>query len=94
MVFKKNWQFTEFFNYHFLTMKEVGMMDRLFEPYLKKTKKSCPDDQIVRSIMKIPKPIGTEKTFSLYLICLTGFASALLFLLMEIIYHKISTRFI
>ena len=88
MIFPKNWQFSDFFNYHLLVMKETGMMDRLFEPYVKMTKKSCPGDQTIRPIIQMPKPVGTNTTFTLYLLFFIGMVAAFFFLLIEILYQR------
>ena len=88
MTFKKNWQFTRFINYHILVMKEIGMLDRLFEPYLRTTKTTCQDEQIIRPIVKIPNPVGIDTTFSLYLLVLVGSVCAMMSLLIEIVYIK------
>ena len=38
LLFKKNWPWTDFFNYHLLAMKENGWIDRLFQQNMKKMK--------------------------------------------------------
>ena len=88
MIYAKNWPYTSLFNYHLLIMKEKGSLDRLFGPYLKGTQKSCPTDQIIRLILKIPDPVSIKTTFSLYLIILTGLVCASIFLCVEIIVKR------
>ena len=85
MVFKKNWAYTRFLNYHLLVMKEKGILDRLFEPYLKVTKKSCPKQQTIRHVINKPRPVGLNTTFSLYLLVLTGFIGAAMCLMVELV---------
>ena len=92
LIYKKNWPFTRFLNYHLLSLKEIGMMDRLYEPYLMSTRKSCLDDRIIRPVIKMPKPVGTNITFSLYLIILLGFVCALVLLMIEIVCQKYFSR--
>ena len=63
--------------------KETGMMDRFYEPYLKSTKRSCPDEQTIRPVLKIPKPVGLHTIFSLCLIIISGIAFSLIVLVIE-----------
>ena len=87
MIFKKNWPFTKLLNYHLLIMKENGMLDHIFETYLKTTKKTCSNEQIIHSIITTPTPVGTDTTLSLYLLVFLGFVLASLALLVEIFHH-------
>ena len=89
MIFKKDWPFTELFNFHLLIMKEKGVLDRLLERYLNTIQKSCPDDQTIRPILKRPRPIGTEKTIFLYLILGSGFLFSFIWLVLEVLHHSI-----
>ena len=91
-ILKKNSAFTSFFNYHLLIMKEIGMMDRFYEPYLKNTKKSCPDDQLIRSTIKLPKPVETNTIFFLYVVVLGGMVWAAISLFVEIVYEKYNSK--
>jgi len=86
MIFKKNWQYTHLFNYYLLVMKEKGLMDKLFQPYLTTTKKSCPDDQLIRHLISKPKPVGINTTVSGYLIIFVGIICALFVLFLEVLY--------
>ena len=88
MVFKKNWQFTGFFNYQLLIMKEIGMLDRLFEPYLKSTQKSCANQQTIRTSINIPLPVGMDTAVSLYILILLGFVFSIISLMIELGYKK------
>ena len=88
MVFKKNWPFTKLVNYHLLKMKEIGTLDRLYEPYLKTTRKSCPHEQLIRHIISKPKPVGTNTTFTLYLVVFSGILCAFICMFIEILYKK------
>ena len=92
MVYKKDWPFTNLFNYHLLIMKESGIIDKFFRPYLKVSKHSCPTEQIIRPTLNIPRPVSTNTAFSLYLIIPIGFCSAFVFLLIEKIHHKYSSN--
>ena len=85
MIYRKNWPFKDLLNYHLLVMKESGVMDKLHEPYLRATKKTCPNQQTIKSIINKPIPVSTNETFSLYLIVLIGLLSALIFLTTEIL---------
>ena len=69
-------------------MKEIGMIDKLFEPYLRTTKKSCPNEQIIGPILKIPKSVGIITTFFLYMLVLIGFVCAIMTFLMEKVHQK------
>ena len=90
MIFRKNWPFTKLFNFQLLKMKEKGVLDRLLVPYLDEIKSSCPEDQIIRPILKRPAPIGIDKTICLYFILAAGFIFAVFWLLLENLYHFIS----
>ena len=83
MIFKKNWHLTEFFNHHLLVMKETGLMERVYQRHLKKTSNSCPDDYNIKKSVKEPRPVGINKTFSLYIALVIGIATSLLLLLVE-----------
>ena len=83
MLFKKNWPWTDFFNYHLLVMKESGWMDRLYQRNMKKMTRSCPDEYTINRIVKQPRPVGTDKTFSLYVALVVGLVLSLLLLLVE-----------
>ena len=83
MLFKKRWPLTELFNYHLLVMKESGLMERMYQRHLKKSSNSCPDDYPVKKTVKYPRPVGINKTFSLYIALAIGFATSFLFLLVE-----------
>jgi hypothetical protein len=85
MIFKKNWPYTNLFNYYLLIMKENGLMDKLYQPYLTTTKKSCPDQQRIRQFINKPKPIGVNTTISGYLIVFVGVIFALIVLLLELL---------
>ena len=88
MIFKKNWQYTNVINYHLLLLKEKGLMDKLFQPYLTSTKKSCPDQQLIRQYINKPKPVGINTTVSSYLIVLAGMICALIILFLEFFKNK------
>ena len=86
MIFKKNWQYTNLFNYYLLAMKEKGLMDKLFHPYLMSTKKSCPDQQRIRHLINKPKPIGINTTVTSYVLVFVGLICALIVLFLERLY--------
>ena len=88
MAFKKNWEFTHLMNYHLLRMKEDGSLRRYLEPYEKSVQKSCPDDQIIRPILKIPKPASINTTFILYILLASGIGIAFILLIIEIIFKN------
>ena len=83
MLFKKKWPWTDFFNYHLLVMKESGWMDRLYQRNMKKMTRSCPDEYTINRIVKQPRPVGTDKTFSLCVSLVVGLVLSLLLLLVE-----------
>ena len=85
MIYRKGWQFKDLHNYHLLVMKENGVMDKLYEPYLRVTKKTCPNKQIIKSVINKPSPVSTNETFFLYLIVLIGTISSIIFLTIEIL---------
>ena len=85
MIYRKNWQFKDFLNYHLLVMKETGLMDKLYEPFLKMTKKSCPNKQLIRSVINKPNPVTINKTFSLYLIIFIGLIISSISLTLELL---------
>ena len=87
LIFTKNWPFTKLFNYHLLRMKEEGILDRLLLPYINKIQKSCPGDRKIRSAIKDPTPIESEKILFLYVILSMGFSISLILLLFEFIYQ-------
>ena len=86
IIFKKNWQYTNLFNYYLLLMKEKGLMDKLYQPYLTTTKKSCPDDQLIRHIISKPRPVGINTTVSGYLLVFVGIICALFALILEVLH--------
>ena len=69
-IFKQNWPFTDLINHYLLIMKEKGVLHRFHQPYITTTKTICPNDQIIRPVLKIPKSVGINKTVVLYLILL------------------------
>ena len=83
LLFKKNWPWTDFFNYHLLAMKESGWMDRLYQQNMKKMIRACPNEYTINRIVKEPRPVGTDKTFSLYVALVIGLVISLLLLLVE-----------
>ena len=83
LLFKKNWPWTDFFNYHLLAMKESGWMDRLYQQNMKKMIRACPNEHTINRIVKEPRPVGTDKTFSLYVALVIGLVISLLLLLVE-----------
>ena len=83
LLFKKNWPWTDFFNYHLLAMKENGWIDRLFQQSMKKMIRACPNEYTINRIVKEPRPVGTDKTFSLYVALVVGLVISLLLLLVE-----------
>ena len=83
LLFKKNWPWTDFFNYHLLAMKESGWMDRLFQQNIRKMIRACPNEYSINRIVKEPRPVGTDKTFSLYVALVVGLVISLLVLLVE-----------
>ena len=83
MVFKKKWQWTEFFNYHLLRMKESGLIEILYNRNMEKLSISCPNEYSIKRIVKKPGAVGTNKTFSLYVALVAGFGASLLLLLAE-----------
>ena len=76
-MFKKNWPWKEFINYHLLVMKESGFLERLYQRTMEHEKPSCPNEYTVTQTLREPQPVGTNKTFSLYLILFWGFARSL-----------------
>jgi hypothetical protein len=87
MIFKKHWQYTKLFNYYMLMMKETGLLDKLFQPYLTTTKKSCPDQQLIRHVTNKPRPVGINTIVSSYLIVFVGLICALFVLFLENLYY-------
>ena len=85
MAFKKNWEYTQLFNYHLLIMKEKGVMDKLLRPYLLTTKKSCPNQQLIRRVLNKPMPVGVNTIVSGHLIVIIGCIIALAILIIEAI---------
>ena len=83
LLFKKNWPWTDFFNYHLLAMKESGWMDRLYQQNMKKMIRACPNEYTINRIVKEPRPVGTDKSFSLYVALVIGLVISLLLLLVE-----------
>ena len=83
LVFRKNWPWTDMFNYHLLVMKERGLLERLYQLNKKKHTRSCPNEHVMNRIVKDPRPVGTDKAFSLYVCLMLGFAASLLLLLAE-----------
>ena len=92
MIFRKNWPFKDFLNYHLLVMKETGLMDKLYEPFLFKTKKSCPNQQLVKSIIDKPVPVTINATISLYLIISIGLLFSAVCLMVELLCHKLNPK--
>ena len=93
MMFQKNWPWKDLFNYHLLAMKESGLMERLYKRTMIKPRTICPHHHTINRIVKEPGPIGTSKTFSLYLILLLGMAASLLFFWVEksnVTRHKVA----
>ena len=88
MIFKKNWPFTELFNYYLLIMKEKGIMDRFFQPYIKSTEETCPEYQRMRPILKAPKAVENHTVFFLYLILSTGVVRVTIFLVIAKLLFK------
>lgn len=82
-IFKRHWQYTTFFNYHLLIMKEKGVMDKLFQPYLKTTKEPCSDQLHIRPLLRRPKAVGLNTTVSGYVIVFTGLICSAIVLLLE-----------
>ena len=85
MIFKKDWEFTSLFNYYLLIMKEKGLIDKFFQPYLTTTKKTCPDQQRIRHFISKPKPVGINTIVSGPLVVIVGCICALIVLLFEIL---------
>ena len=88
MIFKKNWEFTGLINYHLLRMKEDGSLKRYLNTYEKSIRKLCPDDQIIRPVLKIPKPASLESTFLLYIIMALGIGGAFILLSCEMSFKR------
>ena len=88
MIFKKNWEFTSLINYHLLRMKEDGSLKRYLNPYEKNIRKLCPDDQIIRPVLKVPKPASLASTYLLYMIMALGIGGALILLLFEMSFNR------
>ena len=82
-MFQKNWPWKDFFNYHLLVMKESGLLERLYQRTMEREKASCPNEYTVTQTLREPQPVGTNKTFSLYLILWLGFAISLMLVLFE-----------
>ena len=83
MLFRKRWPWTDLFNYHLLLMKERGMFERLYHHDRKKRGGSCPNEYIINRIVNRPRPIDTNKPFSLYIALGIGFLTSLLILTFE-----------
>ena len=64
-------------------MKENGWIDRLFQQNMKKMIRACPNEYTINRIVKEPRPVGTDKTFSLYVALVVGLVISLLLLLVE-----------
>lgn len=88
MIYRKNWPFKDFLNYHLLVMKETGLMDKLYEPFLLSTKKSCPNQELVRSLIDKPNPVTINATFSLYLIIFVGVVVSAVCFIFELMYRR------
>ena len=82
-MFRKNWPWTDYFNYHLLAMKESGLMERLYQRNLRDPKKSCTSEVTINRIVQDPSPISINRIFPLYVILLMGVAAALILLLIE-----------
>ena len=89
MIFRKKWPFKDFLNYHLLVMKETGLMDKLYEPFLLKTKKSCPNQQLIKSIINKPVPVTMNATISLYLIIFIGLVFSAVCLMVELVHSQL-----
>ena len=85
MVYRKDWPFKELFNYHLLVMKQTGVMDKLFHPYLRKTTKICPNQQKIKAIINKPNPVSINATFSLYLLIFLGLVISFICLSIEVL---------
>lgn len=92
MIFQKNWPFTKLFNYHLLRMKEEGILDRLLVEYMNRIKRSCDGDQRIRSVIKHPKPIESDKILFLYVILASGFLFAIFSLFVEMVYQRFNAN--
>ena len=88
MIFRKNWPFKDLINYHLLVMKETGLMDKLYEPFLLKARKSCPNQQSIKSIIDKPVPVTINASISLYLIIFFGLVFSAVCLMVELLYYK------
>ena len=84
MIYRKNWPFKDFLNYHLLLMTERGWMDKLYQPYIKRTKKSCPEKILIQAILNKPSPVTMNATFSLYLIIFIGLSLSSICLIIEV----------
>ena len=69
-------------------MKEDGSLKRYLNPYEKNIRKLCPDDQIIRPVLKIPKSASLDSTFLLYIIMTLGIGGAITLLLCEISFKR------
>ena len=83
VIFTKGWPWTHFFNYHLLTMKETGLIERFYQINMAKNRELCPGEHTINRIVKEPRPVDTSKTFSLYVALLIGLAISLLCLFTE-----------
>ena len=88
MLYKKNWPYTKLLSHHLLKMKESGLLDRLFGPYIKHIQQTCPTQQIIRPVLQKPKPVSVNTTFCLYLIIAAGLCGAFILLVIENLYYK------
>ena len=88
MIYRKNWPFKELLNHQLLVMKQSGVMDKLYHPYLRKTKKICPNQQIIKRIINKPNPVTINATFSLYLLIFIGLIVSFACLSIEIVYYR------
>ena len=88
MIYRRNWPFKDLFNYHLLAMKESGLMDKLLEPYLRATRKVCPNQQVIKSVINKPNPVNMYASFSLYIIVIMGLITSFVCFTIEIICHR------
>ena len=64
-------------------MKESGLLELLYQRTMEHEKASCPNEYTVTQTLREPQPVGTNKTFSLYLTLCLGFALSLMLVLVE-----------
>ena len=88
MIYRKDWPFKDLLNHHLLVMKQSGVMDKLFQPYLRKTRKICPNQQKIKAIINKPNPVSINATFSLYLLIFLGLIISFVCLSIEVICNR------